>query len=62
MLMIMSIFAIVLPAAAPTREREHGTMEQLLVSPMTAPEILLAKITSSTMIVLIGAALPSLAS
>lgn len=57
MLMIMSIFAIILPAAALTREREHGTMEQLLVSPMTAPEILLAKITSSTMIVLIGAAL-----
>lgn len=57
MLSMMSLLAIALCAAALIREREHGTIEQLLVSPLAPWEIMLAKVTAATLVVLAGAAL-----
>jgi ABC-2 type transport system permease protein len=52
MLMMISLLAIALPAAALVREREHATIEQLLVSPLAPWEILLAKTVASTITLL----------
>jgi ABC-2 type transport system permease protein len=52
----MALLAVILPASALVREREHGTIEQLLVSPITPWEVLLAKSTASTLLVLAGSA------
>jgi ABC-2 type transport system permease protein len=52
----MALLAVILPASALVREREHGTIEQLLVSPITPWEVLLAKSTASTLLVLGGTA------
>jgi ABC-2 type transport system permease protein len=54
--MMMSLVAILLSASALIRERERGTLEQLLVSPLEPWEILLAKTVASTVILLAGAA------
>lgn len=56
-LMMLSLLAIILPASALVREREHGTIEQLLVSPLAPWEILLAKTIASTLILLSAAAI-----
>ena len=40
----ITIFAILLPAAALVREKERGTVEQLLVSPLTPFQIMLPKV------------------
>jgi ABC-2 type transport system permease protein len=52
MLMMISLLAITLPAAALVREREHATIEQLLVSPLAPWEILFAKTVASTLTLL----------
>ena len=57
MLMMMTLLAISLPAAALIREREHGTIEQLLIAPLLPTEILLAKTLASTLVLLVGVAL-----
>src|SRR5208282_674835 len=57
MLMMLSMLAIALPASALIREREHGTIEQLLVAPIEPWELLLAKITASTFVLILGALL-----
>lgn len=54
--MMVALVAILLSASALIREREHGTIEQLMVSPLAPSEILLAKIAASTLILLVGAA------
>ena len=54
--MMLSLVAILLSSSALVREREHGTIEQLLVSPLAAWEILLSKMTASTIVLLVGAA------
>ncbi len=54
--MMMSLVAILLSASALIRERERGTIEQLLVSPLEPWEILLAKTAASTVVLLAGAA------
>ncbi|MDH7499913.1 MAG: ABC transporter permease [candidate division NC10 bacterium] len=41
---VITMIAILLPAAALVREKEHGTIEQLLVTPLRPHEIMLAKI------------------
>ncbi len=43
--MILSNILIVITAMAVVREREHGTLEQLIVTPLTRTEIMLGKIT-----------------
>jgi ABC-2 type transport system permease protein len=42
--MILSNILIVVTALAVVREREHGTLEQLIVTPLTRSEIMLGKI------------------
>lgn len=51
----ITILAIILAGAALIREREHGTVEHLLVMPVTPGEIMLAKIWSMGLIVLLAA-------
>ncbi len=51
----ITMLSIILTGAALIREREHGTVEHLLVMPLTAFEIMLAKIWSMGLVVLIAA-------
>jgi len=52
----VTMLAIVLTGAALIREREHGTIEHLLVMPITPTEIMLAKVWSMGAVVLLAAA------
>lgn len=49
---VITLVSILLPAAAMVREKEYGTLEQLLVTPLSAVEIMLAKVVSMTSIIL----------
>jgi len=51
----VTLLSIILTGAALIREREHGTIEHLLVMPVTPAEIMLAKILSMGLVVLIAA-------
>lgn len=53
----VTMLAIILTGAALIREREHGTVEHLLVMPVTPTEIMLAKIWSMGLVVLLATAL-----
>ncbi|MFZ3119932.1 MAG: ABC transporter permease [Variovorax sp.] len=53
----VTMVSIILAGAAIIREREHGTIEHLLVMPVTPAEIMLAKIWSMGAVVLAAAAL-----
>lgn len=53
----ITMLSIILTGAALIREREHGTIEHLLVMPVTPTEIMLAKVWSMGLVVLIAAAL-----
>lgn len=46
------LFSLLLPAAALAREKERGTVEQLLVSPLSPLQIMLGKILPMTAIIL----------
>lgn len=48
------LLAILLVGAAVVREREHGTIEHLLVMPVTASEIVFAKLWANGLIVLVA--------
>ena len=52
----ITMLSIVLAGAALIREREHGTVEHLLVMPVTPAEIMLAKIWSMGLVVLLASA------
>lgn len=52
----ITIFAILLPAAAFVREKERGTVEQLLVSPLTPFQIMLPKVLAMTVVILCATA------
>jgi len=52
----VTILAIVLVGAAVMREREHGTIEHLLVMPVRSSEIAAAKIWANSLIILLAAA------
>jgi len=52
-----TLLGILLTGAALIREREHGTIEHLLVMPLTALEIVLAKVWANALVILIGATL-----
>ena len=56
MLSVITVLSIMLPAAAAVREKERGTIEQLLVSPLSPMQILLPKVISMTMVILLGTA------
>tara|TARA_R110002072_G_scaffold4543_8_gene31670 strand:- start:4521 stop:5645 length:1125 start_codon:yes stop_codon:yes gene_type:complete len=53
----LSILTIILTGAALLREREHGTIEHLLVMPLTPFQIALAKVWANGLVILIGFAL-----
>lgn len=53
----ITMLSIVLTGAALIREREHGTVEHLLVMPLTTFEIMMAKVWSMGTVVLVAAAL-----
>lgn len=53
----ITVVAIFLPAAAAVREKEYGTIEQLLVTPATPVTIMLAKVISMASIVLASSCL-----
>jgi ABC-2 type transport system permease protein len=57
MLTIITLFAILLPAAAMAREKEKGTVEQLLVSPLNPFQIMFPKVISMTVVILVGTAI-----
>ena len=53
----ITMLSIILTGAALIREREHGTIEHLLVMPVTPFEIMVAKVWSMGLVVLVAAAL-----
>ena len=50
----ISLLTVVLCGAAVIREREHGTLEHLLVMPLTAFEIAMAKVWANGLVILIA--------
>jgi ABC-2 type transport system permease protein len=53
----ITMLAIVLAGAAVMREREHGTMDHLLVMPLTPFEIAMAKIWANTVVITLATGL-----
>jgi ABC-2 type transport system permease protein len=53
----VTMLAIVITGAALLREREHGTLEHLLVMPLTPLEIALAKVWANGLVIVVAAAL-----
>jgi len=51
----ITLLAIMLTGAALIREREHGTIEHLLVMPLTPVEIMLAKVWANGLAILVAA-------
>ncbi|MBX3236037.1 MAG: ABC transporter permease [Nitrospiraceae bacterium] len=56
LLRMITIFAMLLPAAALVREKERGTVEQLLVSPLTPFQIMFPKVVAMTLVILVATA------
>lgn len=54
LLTIITLFSVLLPGAAMVREKERGTVEQLLVSPLTSFQIMFPKVLAMTTVILIG--------
>ncbi len=52
---MITLLAIMLTGAALIREREHGTLEHLLVMPLSPAEIMIAKVWANGLIIVIGA-------
>jgi ABC-2 type transport system permease protein len=53
----VTMLSLILSGAAVIREREHGTIEHLLVMPVTPVEIMLAKIWASGLVIVLAAVL-----
>lgn len=53
----ITILAVVLAGAALIREREHGTVEHLLVMPLRPVEIMLAKVWANGLVIVVAAIL-----
>jgi len=56
LLTIITLFSVLLPGAAMVREKERGTVEQLLVAPLSAFQIMFPKVLAMTAVILIGCA------
>jgi ABC-2 type transport system permease protein len=56
-LTMMTVVAVLLPATALVRERERGTVEQLLVAPLTPLQIMLSKALGMTLVSVAGTVL-----
>ena len=57
LIMMISLLTILLSTAAMAREKERGTIDQLLVSPLTPAQIMLPKILAMTFVVVVGSIL-----
>lgn len=53
----VTVLAIILTGAAVIREREHGTLEHLLVMPLTPGEIMIAKVCANGLVIVSAAVL-----
>lgn len=53
----ITLFSILLPAAAMVREKERGTIEQLMVSPLSPFQIMFPKVLAMTAVILVGMSL-----
>ncbi len=53
----VTMLTVILTGAAVIREREHGTLEHLLVMPLTAFEIAMAKVWANGLVILLATAL-----
>lgn len=53
----VTMLSIILTGAALIREREHGTLEHLMVMPLTAVEIALAKVWANSLVILVAVSL-----
>ena len=54
MMNMVTMLSIMLPAAVMVREKERGTIEQLLVSPLTPMQIMLPKVLAMALVILLG--------
>lgn len=57
LLRMITVFAVLLPAAALVREKERGTVEQLLVSPLSPFQIMFSKVLAMAAVILIATGL-----
>jgi ABC-2 type transport system permease protein len=57
LLRMVTVFAVLLPAVALVREKERGTVEQLLVSPLSPLQIMLSKVLAMSAVILLCAAI-----
>jgi ABC-2 type transport system permease protein len=53
----LTLLTVVLTGAAVIREREHGTLEHLLVMPLTAFQIAMAKVWANALVILLATAM-----
>jgi ABC-2 type transport system permease protein len=53
--LIVSLMSLLLTSMAVVREKEIGTIEQLIVSPLTATELILGKLTPFAVIAIMEA-------
>ena len=53
----VTLLTVILTGAAVIREREHGTLEHLLVMPLTAFEIAMAKVWANSLVILVATGL-----
>ena len=53
----ITILSMILAGAAVIREREHGTLEHLLVMPVRSAEIMLAKVWANALVILVASQL-----
>jgi ABC-2 type transport system permease protein len=53
----ITLLTVILTGAALIREREQGTIEHLLVMPIVAPEIMIAKMMANGLVILVAATL-----
>ena len=56
LLAVITVACVFLPSVAMVREKERGTVEQLLVSPLSPLQIMLAKVLAMTVVMLVGTA------
>jgi ABC-2 type transport system permease protein len=56
LLTMMTVACIVLPGAALVREKERGTIEQLLVSPLTPFQVIFPKLIAMVFVTIVGTA------
>ena len=57
LLTMITVACVLLPASALVREKERGTIEQLLVSPLHPSQVMLSKTFAMTLVILAGTAL-----